>query len=87
MTYCFRRQQQTEDPNVSYYFFVLKKTSVFQVAWLIDFERSVVQSERLYDKCEGLPQMTNFLSFMIVLAPGLLTFGWPFGEESSTVSH
>lgn len=67
VTYCFRTKQQTEGPNISYFFFVLKKTSSFQVAWLIDFERSVVESERFYDKCEGLLQMTNFLPYMIVL--------------------
>lgn len=68
-------------------FFLLQETSLFQAAWFIDFERSVVDSEKFDDKCEGLLQMTNFLPFMIVLAPGLLTFGWTFWEEPSTASH
>lgn len=78
MTYCFRKKNQKpsrQKVQTSSIFFLLQEASLFQVAWFIDFERSVVESERFNDKCEGLLQMTNFLPFMIVLAPGLLTFG------------
>lgn len=57
------------------------------MAWFIDFERSAVEAKRFYDKCEGLLQMTNFLPFLIVLAPWLLAFGWPYWEESSAVPY